>query len=89
MSQVPFAVRNIRFGTNLAQKYHFEDVLWLGLSDTYCNLAMGETAEKLGSQYNLKRQEVDEFALRSQQLWKAGKYNCIFYINYLNYFIII
>ncbi|XP_006622613.1 3-ketoacyl-CoA thiolase, mitochondrial [Apis dorsata] len=79
MSQVPFTVRNIRFGTSLGQKYHFEDVLWLGLLDTYCNLAMGETAEKLGSQYNLKRQEVDEFALRSQQLWKAandaGRFN--------------
>ncbi|PBC28595.1 3-ketoacyl-CoA thiolase [Apis cerana cerana] len=79
MSQVPFAVRNIRFGTTLGQKYHFEDVLWLGLLDSYCNLSMGETAEKLGSQYNLKRQEVDEFALRSQQLWKAandaGRFN--------------
>lgn len=79
MSQVPFAVRNIRFGTTLGQKYHFEDVLWLGLLDSYCNLNMGETAEKLGSQYNLKREEVDEFALRSQQLWKAandaGRFN--------------
>lgn len=79
MSQVPFSVRNIRFGTSLGQKYQFEDSLWLGFSDTYCNLSMGETAEKLGSQYNLKRQEVDEFALRSQQLWKAandaGRFN--------------
>lgn len=78
MSQVPFSVRNIRFGTTLGQKYQFEDSLWLGFSDTYCNLSMGETAEKLGSQYNLKRQEVDEFALRSQQLWKAGKYNFLY-----------
>ena len=77
MSQVPFVVRNIRFGTVLGQKYEFEDALWLGLLDTYCNIPMGGTAEKLGSQYNLKRQEVDEFALRSQQLWKAGK--CLLY----------
>ncbi|XP_034189597.2 yippee interacting protein 2 [Osmia lignaria lignaria] len=72
MSQSPFVVRNIRFGTTLGQKYEFEDSLWLGLLDTYCNLPMGMTAEKLGSQYGIKRQEVDEFALRSQQLWKAG-----------------
>ncbi|CAK9802506.1 3-ketoacyl-CoA thiolase, mitochondrial [Anthophora quadrimaculata] len=72
MSQSPFVVRNIRFGTTLGQKYDFEDSLWLGLLDTYCNLPMGVTAEKLGSQYGLKRQEVDEFALRSQQLWKAA-----------------
>lgn len=73
MSQTPFVVRNVRFGTTLGQKYEFEDALWLGLLDTYCNLPMGITAEKLGAQYNLNRQEVDEFALRSQQLWKAGK----------------
>ncbi|XP_017767364.1 PREDICTED: 3-ketoacyl-CoA thiolase, mitochondrial [Eufriesea mexicana] len=72
MSQTPFVVRNIRFGTVLGQKHEFEDSLWLGLLDTFCNLPMGLTAEKLGSQYGLKRQEVDEFALRSQQLWKAA-----------------
>lgn len=77
MSQIPFVVRNVRFGTTLGQKYEFEDALWLGLLDTYCNLPMGVTAEKLGAQYNLNRQEVDEFALRSQQLWKAGK--CLLY----------
>jgi acetyl-CoA acetyltransferase family protein len=33
---------------------------------------MGQTAEKLGEQYGLQRQEVDEYALRSQQLAKAA-----------------
>lgn len=74
MSQAPFVIRNVRFGTVLGQTHEFEDSLWLGLLDTYCNLPMGMTAEKLGSQYSLKREEVDEFALRSQQLWKAGKH---------------
>ncbi|XP_076661980.1 yippee interacting protein 2 [Halictus rubicundus] len=72
MSQAPFIVRNVRFGTMLGQKYEFEDSLWLGLLDTYCNLPMGMTAEKLGAQYGLKREEVDQFALRSQQMWKAA-----------------
>lgn len=35
---------------------------------------MGLTAEKLGAQYKLTKDEVDQFALRSQQLWKAGVY---------------
>lgn len=74
MSQVPFVVRNIRFGTTLGQKYEFEDMLWLGMMDTHCNVPMGMTAEILGTKYGLKREEVDEFALRSQQLWKAGKH---------------
>ncbi|KAK2578693.1 hypothetical protein KPH14_011661 [Odynerus spinipes] len=72
MSQVPFVVRGIRYGTALGQKYEFEDALWLGLIDTYCDLPMGLTAEKLGAKYNLTREEVDQFALRSQQLWKAA-----------------
>ncbi|XP_018356050.1 PREDICTED: 3-ketoacyl-CoA thiolase, mitochondrial [Trachymyrmex septentrionalis] len=79
MSQTPFVVRNIRYGTALGQKYEFEDSLWLGLLDTYCNLPMGLTAEKLGAQYKLKREEVDQFALNSQQRWKAandaGRFN--------------
>lgn len=79
MSQAPFVVRNVRYGTILGQKHEFEDSLWLGLSDSYCNLPMGVTAEKLGAKYGLKREEVDEFALRSQQLWKAandaGRFN--------------
>lgn len=79
MSLAPFVVRNVRFGTMLGHKYDFEDSLWLGLLDSYCNLPMGMTAEKLGAKYGVKREEVDQFALRSQQLWKAandaGRFN--------------
>jgi len=69
MSQYPFVVRNVRFGTMLGQNYSFEDSLWLGLTDTYCQLPMALTAEKLAKEFKVQRQEVDEFALRSQQLW--------------------
>ncbi|KAG7199456.1 hypothetical protein KM043_014082 [Ampulex compressa] len=72
MSQVPFSVRNVRFGTALGRKYEFEDSLWIGLHDSYCNLPMALTAEKLGAKYAVKREEVDKFSLRSQQLWKAA-----------------
>ncbi|XP_034946604.1 3-ketoacyl-CoA thiolase, mitochondrial [Chelonus insularis] len=79
MSQVPFLVRNVRFGTVLGMKYDFEDALWVGLADSYCNLPMGGTAEKLGAKYGVKREEVDAFALNSQQRWKvandAGYFN--------------
>lgn len=74
MSQTPFFIRNVRFGTALGQEYKLEDTLSDGFFDTYCNLSIGLTAEKLGAQFNLKREEVDQFALRSQQCWKAGKY---------------
>ncbi|KAJ2948790.1 hypothetical protein O0L34_g8047 [Tuta absoluta] len=72
MSQAPFAVRGVRFGTALGSSYAFEDTLWAGLSDSYCGLPMGMTAEKLGGQFGVTRDEVDNFALRSQQLWKKA-----------------
>lgn len=84
MSQAPFAVRNIRFGTVLGanmevrlldfyyDSFQFEDTLWQGLTDQYIKTPMGITAEKLGAQYKLTRKEVDEFAFRSQTRWRLG-----------------
>lgn len=69
MSQTPFVVRNVRFGTSLGTPYAFEDSLWASLTDTYCKLPMALTAEKLGEQYQITRAQVDEFALASQQKW--------------------
>lgn len=73
MSQAPYAVRNVRFGVPLGSNIAFEDTLWTGLIDTHCKLPMGLTAEKLGAMFKVTRQEVDEFSLRSQVLWKKGK----------------
>ncbi|KAL3285803.1 hypothetical protein HHI36_000326 [Cryptolaemus montrouzieri] len=72
MSAVPFSARNIRFGVRLGQNIVLEDSLWLGLTDTYCKMPMALTAEKLGALKKITRDEVDEFSLRSQQLWKAA-----------------
>lgn len=72
MTQVPHAVRNMRFGVPLGISLELEDILWVGLSDPYCKLNMGETAEKLAMIYKISRSEVDEFALRSQKMWKKG-----------------
>src|SRR6185295_5189060 len=38
-----------------------------GFNDPLSGLVMGETAEKLASQYEISRDEQDEYALRSQQ----------------------
>lgn len=76
MSQAPHVVRGARWGLRLAAQTELEDLLWESLSDQYCGLAMGETAENLAEQYGLERSEVDEVALlsqqRSQQAWKDG-----------------
>jgi acetyl-CoA acyltransferase 2 len=43
MSQAPYAVRNIRFGTKLGQDLKLEDTLWQGLTDEYAKVPMGVT----------------------------------------------
>ncbi|KAL7078657.1 hypothetical protein ACQ4LE_002538 [Meloidogyne hapla] len=72
MSQAPFAVRNIRFGTQLGLNYEFEDVLWQGLVDQQIKMPMGITAENLGEKYKITRQECDEYAVKSQQRWRLA-----------------
>ncbi|XP_063830484.1 3-ketoacyl-CoA thiolase, mitochondrial-like [Ostrinia nubilalis] len=72
MSAMPFVVRNTRFGSALGTPLHFEDTLTGGSLDTYCNFTMPQTAENLAEKYQLKRSEVDEFALESQRRWKAA-----------------
>lgn len=72
MSQSPFVVRDTRFGTTLGTPLQLEDSLWVGLTDTYCKTPMGLTAENLAEKYRIPREEVDQFALRSQTLWKKA-----------------
>lgn len=72
MSQSPFVVRNIRFGTALGAAHVFEDALWTGLTDTYCKLPMALTAENLAVKFDIKRETVDAYALQSQQRWAAA-----------------
>lgn len=49
-----------------------------GLKDPFCGLSMGQTAEILAKQFDISRQEQDEFALRSHQncikAQKSGKF---------------
>jgi acetyl-CoA acyltransferase 2 len=78
MSQAPHVSRGLRWGLPLGKSPPLDDSLWEALRDTYVNLAMAETAENLAEQYELSRQCVDEFALRSQQLaaeaWASGAF---------------
>src|ERR1051325_222425 len=73
MSQAPYVLRNSRWGMPLGKEEKLEDSLWSALTDSYCELSMAETAEKLGSQYGIMRQEADEFAYQSQIKTKVAK----------------
>lgn len=74
MSQSPHIVRNIRFGVPLGGAPVLEDSLWAGLTDSYCKMPMAITAENLADKYKISRDEVETYALQSQQRWKAGKF---------------
>ncbi|KAI6204271.1 Acetyl-CoA acyltransferase 2 [Aphelenchoides besseyi] len=50
----------------------FEDALWQGLTDQHIKTPMGITAENLGEKYGITRQEVDEYALKSQNRWRLA-----------------
>ncbi|XP_009708885.1 PREDICTED: 3-ketoacyl-CoA thiolase, mitochondrial-like, partial [Cariama cristata] len=71
MSQAPYAVRNIRFGTRLGAELKLEDTLWEGLTDTHVKIPMAVTAENLAAKYNITREDCDRYAFRTQQRCKA------------------
>lgn len=75
MSQAPMVMDGLacRFGTALGKGIKAEDSLWAGLTDSYAKLPMGLTAEKLGAQFGITRQQCDEYALRSQQTYQAAQ----------------
>src|SRR5207249_6681144 len=78
MSQAPPVVRGARWGIRLGPPAPLEDLLWEALKDPQCGLSMAETAEGLAERYNLRRQEVDEVALASQQRAKQAWDACVF-----------
>ncbi|MCC7052877.1 MAG: thiolase family protein [Gemmatimonadaceae bacterium] len=76
MSTVPHAARGLRWGLPYGASPKLEDLLFDGLTDSWCQTPMGITAENLEAAYHLGRAAADEFALRSQHLtrdaWANG-----------------
>jgi acetyl-CoA acetyltransferase family protein len=71
MTQAPFVIRGARTGLKLGGGA-LEDFLFVGLTDTFCDLPMALTAEKLGEQKGITRKDADAYALRSQQAADAA-----------------
>ena len=72
MTQAPFVVRGARTGLSLGE-HQFEDYLWESLTDSYCGCPMAVTAENLAQKYGITREQIDAYALRSQQTAKAAQ----------------
>jgi acetyl-CoA C-acetyltransferase len=66
MTQAPHVLRGARTGYKLGQTPQLEDSLWEALVDSYIGCGMAITAENLAEKYNLSREQVDAYALRSQ-----------------------
>ena len=72
MSQAPHIVRGMRDGAAFGRPPELEDSLWSCLTDSYTGFPMGITAENLAQQYEISREDCDQYALRSQEAWAAA-----------------
>jgi acetyl-CoA C-acetyltransferase len=67
MSRVPYFAEGARWGARMGNAQLVDGMYRDGFSDPLSGLLMGQTAEKLARQYEISREEQDEFALSSQQ----------------------
>lgn len=73
MTQSPHVLRGARTGYKFGQSVQLEDSLWEALIDTYTGCGMAITAENLAEKYGLTREEIDAYALRSQQTARSAQ----------------
>jgi acetyl-CoA C-acetyltransferase len=66
MSRVPFYLDGARWGYRLGNQDLVDGMYRDGFFCPLAKMVMGETAEILAEQYNITREEQDQFALRSQ-----------------------
>jgi acetyl-CoA C-acetyltransferase len=75
MSRNPIAAYTHRGGFRMGQ-VEFKDFLWEALLDPCPNETMGGTAEKLAKQYEITREDVDQFAAESFARAIAAQKSC-------------
>ena len=71
MSNVPYSIKNARWGLRLRHQ-EISDGVWDGLFDQHTGLIMGMTAENVAENYNVSREDQDEFAYTSQMRAKKA-----------------
>jgi len=67
MSRAPYLVEKARFGYRMGDGQLVDSMIRDGLWDAFNSYHMGVTAENICSDCKLTREELDEFALQSQQ----------------------
>lgn len=72
MSRVPYFAEGARWGMRMGNMELVDGMYRDGFNDPLSGLVMGETAENLARQYEISRDEQDQYALRSQQRAQAA-----------------
>jgi len=73
MSAAPYAVPTARYGARMNSATMVDTMVNDGLWDVYNNYHMGITAENVCEQWGITREELDAFALASQQKTAAAQ----------------
>lgn len=66
MSRAPYLLEKARFGYRMGDGQLVDEMLRDGLIDAFDGIHMGITAENICTEFNVSRQEMDQFALESQ-----------------------
>lgn len=66
MSQAPYLLKSSRWGQRMGDGKMIDSMINDALWDAFNNYHMGVTAENIAKEWNLTREEQDEFALKSQ-----------------------
>ncbi len=72
MSRLPYYLEGARWGYRLGNSELVDGMYRDGFFCPLAKMVMGETAEVLAQQYQISREEQDQFALRSQQRAEAA-----------------
>ena len=75
MSAAPYAMNAGRYGARMGHTQMIDTMISDGLWDAYNNYHMGITAENICDQWNITREDLDEFALASQTKCAAAQAN--------------
>jgi acetyl-CoA C-acetyltransferase len=78
MSAAPYSVNTARYGARMGNTTMVDTMVYDALTDSFNNYHMGITAENVCDQWSITREELDAFALSSQQkaaaAIEAGKF---------------
>lgn len=72
MSQAPYLVPSARYGARMGDAALVDSMIKDGLTDVFNNYHMGITAENLADEWSITREEMDRFAVASQNKCEAA-----------------